>query len=426
MAGRGEQKVRPAAVAGAFYPADPQELSQMIDEMLAKATPPPVDGAILAAVAPHAGYPYSGPVAAWTYAAIEHERGHKYSRVVVIAPSHYVGFDFTSVYDGDAYTTPLGQVPVDKEFARRLAKMSATIQLSDKGHQATADAPEHSVEVQLPWLQKILGNFELVPIVMGDQSYESSRALGVALAKMLRDDHDTLVVASSDLSHYHPYADAETIDHKTLHALEAWDYFSMSRNFFAASAGNLGGLRRRAHRGRHDLRRAHGREPGRGAQVRELRRHYRRPFARGRLQRRSLRQVRAARRRGAALLAHRPGKDRAARAGAQVGRVRDPEQGALCARQRPRARRSTASTAHSSRSPKAAQLRGCIGYTSPIKPLYMTVRDTATLAALRDPRFRAGGGRGTAQAGLRDLRALAAAPRDRRRADQGGPRRAAS
>ena len=144
------------------------------------------------------------------------------------------------MYDGDAYTTPLGQVPVDKEFARRLAKMSSTIQLSDKGHQATADAPEHSVEVELPWLQKILGKFELVPIVMGDQSYESSRALGVALAKMLRNDHDTLVLASSDLSHYHPYADAESIDHKTLHALEAYDYYSMSRNFQYRGQGEPG------------------------------------------------------------------------------------------------------------------------------------------------------------------------------------------
>ena len=118
--------------------------------------------------------------------------------------------------------------------------MDATIQLSDKGHQATADAPEHSVEVELPWLQKVLGNFELVPIVMGDQSYESSRALGVALAKLLRDDHDTLVLASSDLSHYHPYADAETIDHKTLHALEVYDYYSMSRNFQYRGQGEPG------------------------------------------------------------------------------------------------------------------------------------------------------------------------------------------
>ena len=157
----------------------------MIDDMLAQASPPPVDGPILAAVAPHAGYPYSGPVAAWTFAAL---KGHKYSRVVVIAPSHYVGFDFTSVYDGDAYATPLGTIPVDKEFARQLTKMSSTIQLSEQGHTPTSAGGEHAIEVQLPWLQKVLGNFELVPIVMGDQSYESSRALGVALAKMIQDE----------------------------------------------------------------------------------------------------------------------------------------------------------------------------------------------------------------------------------------------
>jgi len=207
----------------------------MIDGMLAQASPPPADGPIVAAVAPHAGYPYSGPVAAWTFAAL---KGHKYSRVVVIAPSHYVGFDFTSVYDGDAYATPLGTIPVDKEFARQLTKIGSTIRLSEQGHTPTSAGGEHAIEVQLPWLQKVLGNFELVPIVMGDQSYESSRALGVALAKMIQDERkspnapgDTLILASSDLSHYHPYDQAETIDHKTLHALAAWDYFSMSRNF---------------------------------------------------------------------------------------------------------------------------------------------------------------------------------------------------
>ena len=88
--------------------------------------------------------------------------------------------------------------------------------------------------MELPWLQRVLGDFELVPIVMGDQSYESSRALGVALAKLIQGhDKDTLIVASSDLSHYHPYDEAVKIDHKTLNALQAWDYFSMSRNFEA-------------------------------------------------------------------------------------------------------------------------------------------------------------------------------------------------
>ena len=110
-----ELKVRAAGVAGSFYPADPAALTGMMDDMLAHATVPRIDGPILAVVAPHAGYPYSGPVAAYTYAAL---KGHKYARVVVIAPSHYEAFDFTSVYDGDAYATPLGTIPVDKQFAR--------------------------------------------------------------------------------------------------------------------------------------------------------------------------------------------------------------------------------------------------------------------------------------------------------------------
>jgi len=205
----------------------------MIDQLLAKVTGPPVTDHIFAVVAPHAGYQYSGPVAAYTYAAL---KGHKYARVVVIAPSHYEAFDFTSVYEGDAYATPLGTVPVDKAFARQLVRMSSTMQLSSRGHDPTPAGGEHAIEVELPWLQKVLGNFELVPIVMGDQSYESSRALGMALTKLIKADGkggETLVLASSDLSHYHTYDDAVKMDHKTLDALEKWDYFSMSRNFQA-------------------------------------------------------------------------------------------------------------------------------------------------------------------------------------------------
>ncbi|MDR3755192.1 MAG: AmmeMemoRadiSam system protein B, partial [Terracidiphilus sp.] len=389
--GASEPKVRPAAVAGSFYPADPQELSKMIDAMLAKAAPPPVDGTIIAAAAPHAGYPYSGPVAAWTYAAIaaQVKAGHKYSRIVLIAPSHYVGFDFTSLYDGDAYTTPLGQVPVDKEFARRLAKMSSTMQLSDKGHQATADAPEHSVEVQLPWLQKVLGNFELVPIVMGDQSYESSRALGVALARMLRDDHDTLVLASSDLSHYHPYADAESIDHKTLHALEAYDYYSMSRNFqyrgprepgiweacggapivatmiYAERMGaNKAEVLKYANSG--DITGDKSRVVGYSADV----------F------------VKSAQGADAA-----PPFSLTDQEKAELLTLARKSVEYMIAKSEPYAPTAPASETLNreygafTTLTEGGALRGCIGYTAPIKPLYMTVRDTATLAALRDPRF---------------------------------------
>jgi len=134
------------------------------------------------------------------------------------------------VFDGAAYSTPLGQVPVDRAFAAKLATMSKLIKLSGLGHTPTPDKPEHALEDQLPFLQRVLGQFQLVPIIIGDQSYETCRALGLALAKLMQGTN-TLIVASSDLSHYHPYAEAVKIDHKTLKAIEEWDYLSMARNF---------------------------------------------------------------------------------------------------------------------------------------------------------------------------------------------------
>ena len=100
-----EQKVRPAGVAGGFYPADPKELTQMIDGLLAHNAVPQVQGPLVALICPHAGYMFTGPVAAACFAQL---KGRKYTRVVVIAPSHYVNFPFSSIYDGDAYATPLG------------------------------------------------------------------------------------------------------------------------------------------------------------------------------------------------------------------------------------------------------------------------------------------------------------------------------
>lgn len=379
----GSQKIRQAAVAGAFYPADPKALSEMIDEMLAHASPPPIDGPILAAVAPHAGYPYSGPVAAYTYAAL---KGRKYSRVVVIAPSHFEAFDFTSVYEGDAYATPLGTIPVDKEFAHRLAKMNSSIRLSDKGHTPTSAGGEHAIEVELPWLQKVLGNFELVPIVMGDQSYENSRALGVALAKLIQDenkDGDTLVLASSDLSHYHAYDVAEAIDHKTLNALAAWDYFSMSRNFqeriWEACGGapivaamiaaermgaNQAMVLKYANSG--DTSGDRSRVVGYSADV-----FVKSPQASVSQTHFSLtdeekRELLGLARKSVEFAVE---KKEAYNPGVEASEDLNQERGAFVTLT------------------KGGELRGCIGYTSAIKPLYMTVRDTATLAALRDPRF---------------------------------------
>ncbi|MGD0858754.1 MAG: AmmeMemoRadiSam system protein B [Terracidiphilus sp.] len=377
-------KVREAGVAGGFYPADPKELAAMIDEMLAHASPPTIKEPILAVVAPHAGYQYSGPVAAYTYASL---KGRKFSRVVVIAPSHYEAFDFTSVYEGDAYQTPLGTVQVDKVFARQLAKMSSTMRLSSQGHDATSAGAEHAIEVQLPWLQRVLGNFELVPVVMGDQSYESSRALGVALEKLIKSDSkgsETLVLASSDLSHYHPYDEAVTIDHKTLNALVAWDYFSMSRNFQSRIWEACGGA------------------PIVAAMIYAERMGANRAMV---LKYANSGDVTGDRSRVVGYSADVFVKAPSGAAAETPFSLSEPEKSELLALARksveymvqeknPYEPPASASQALNQERgafttlKKAGALRGCIGYTSAVKPLYMTVRDTATLAAMRDPRFQ--------------------------------------
>jgi AmmeMemoRadiSam system protein B/AmmeMemoRadiSam system protein A len=377
------QKVRQAGVAGGFYPADPKALSAMIDDLLAHATPPPIHDPILAVVAPHAGYQFSGPVAAYTYAEL---KGRKFSRVVVIGPTHYVPFDFTSVFDGDTYATPLGTVQVDKAFARQLVKLSPTMQLSGMGHDITSAGAEHSIEVQLPWLQRVLGDFQLVPIVMGDQSYESSRALGVALAALIQDKKtvgSTLILASSDLSHFHTYDEAVTMDHKTLGALAAWDYFSMSRNFEARVWEACGGapivaamiaaermganqaqVLKYANSG--DTSGDRSRVVGYSADVfvkAPTGKAVETPFSLSdhdknellALARKSVEQAVEQRKQ------YEPG--------ATASEALNQDRGAFVTLN------------------EAGELRGCIGYTSATKPLYLTVRDTATLAAVRDPRF---------------------------------------
>jgi MEMO1 family protein len=378
------QKVRAAAVAGSFYPSDPKILSAMIDDLLARVAGSPVSDQILAAVAPHAGYEYSGPVAAHTFAQL---KGRKYARVVVIAPSHRADFRFTSIYNGDAYATPLGNVPVDKAFAHELAKMSSTIQLSGEGHDPTAEGGEHSIEVELPWLQKVLGNFELVPIVMGDQSYESSRALGVALAKLIKSEGKeggTLVLASSDLSHFHPYEDAVKIDHKTLDAMHSWDYFSMSRNFqsrvWEACGGapivatmiyaeRMGATQARTlkYENSGDITGDYFSVVGYSADVfvkTPAGTATETPFSLSEQEKREL--LALARKSVESVV--------------QKGELYEPPASASPALNQERGAFVTLT--------ESGALRGCIGYTSAVKPLYMTVRDTATHAALHDPRFQ--------------------------------------
>jgi len=223
-----EQKIRPAGVAGGFYPKDPTQLTKKIDGFLKNVPDQKISSDIFALISPHAGYVYSGQVAAYGYSTLKNQT---IERVVVISPSHLESFSGVSIYNGDAYETPLGKVLVDKEFCQILANQSELILFSNKGHNRVIQGRmEHALEVQIPFLQHVIQNFEIVPVVMGDQSYKSCRALGVALSNLIKDTK-TIIVASSDLSHFHEYNTAITKDNKVLNAILEWDFFNLSRNF---------------------------------------------------------------------------------------------------------------------------------------------------------------------------------------------------
>ena len=206
---------RPAAVAGMFYPDDPQELKDQIDFLLNNLEKKPLVGDMHAIIVPHAGYVYSGQVAA---AAYQHLLDQDFDYVVVISPSHREYFNEISVLPALGYTTPLREVKIAVDFCERLIEQHDAIIGSWHGHK-----DEHALEVQLPFLQRVLGDFSLIPIVMGEQNYDYSVILGEALAKIFRHEK-ALIVASSDLSHYYPAEDAEGKDKKVANRINAFDY----------------------------------------------------------------------------------------------------------------------------------------------------------------------------------------------------------
>jgi AmmeMemoRadiSam system protein B len=148
-------------------------------------------------------------------------RGKSYDAVILVGPSHREFFTGASIYPGDSYRTPLGDVPVHKEMRDELVKEGGTIMLSDAGHRG-----EHCLEVQLPFLQRVLGKFSIVPIIIGNQRREFCLALGNTLAKVAS-RRNVLLVASSDLSHYHPYDEAVKLDRQVIGFVEALDEKTM-------------------------------------------------------------------------------------------------------------------------------------------------------------------------------------------------------
>jgi AmmeMemoRadiSam system protein B/AmmeMemoRadiSam system protein A len=211
------QEVRRHAWAGQFYPASPGDLTRTIAGLFAAAPKPSVDGDVLALVAPHAGYEYSGGIAAATYKVLE---GREYDSVIVVSPSHTKYFAGISVYNGGGYETPLGELRTDVQLAKKLSRTApGTVYLSNMGHTGGGRA-EHALEVQLPFLQIVLGSFKLVALVMGDQ--QAWRVLGDALASAAT-ERQVLLVASSDLSHYHRASEAARLDGQIQAAIESFD-----------------------------------------------------------------------------------------------------------------------------------------------------------------------------------------------------------
>lgn len=202
------QFTRQAAVAGMFYPADKHQLQTMIQSYLDHSTP---SGDLpKAIIAPHAGYIYSGPVAASVYARLFKGRG-QINRVVLLGPSHRVGFHGCALSSALWFATPLGNIPVDREACTILADLPFVHEMNQ------AHAQEHSLEVHLPFLQEVLGEFSLVPIVVGDAAPEDI----AMLLEALWGGDETLIVISSDLSHYHDYATAMRMDQATSESIVA-------------------------------------------------------------------------------------------------------------------------------------------------------------------------------------------------------------
>lgn len=202
-------RVRRAAHAGRFYPAQPAQLRAELEALLG-AVPAVRDPAPKALIAPHAGYMYSGPIAASAYARLLPARANLH-RVVLIGPSHFAAFPGIAASGRDAFATPLGLVPLDREATARATALPGVI-IDDAPHE-----PEHCLEVHLPFLQIVLDQFQVIPLLVG----EATEAEVERVLDALWGGPETCILVSSDLSHYHDYLTAQELDRNTVRAIEA-------------------------------------------------------------------------------------------------------------------------------------------------------------------------------------------------------------
>ncbi|MCI0513817.1 AmmeMemoRadiSam system protein B [candidate division KSB1 bacterium] len=225
------EKIHKAVVAGQFYPANAQELKKMINGFLDQVPTPSIEGEIIGLVSPHAGYIYSGQTAAYAYRQVQ---GHSYDAVIVIAPSHTDYIAGASIWAKGAYETPLGLAPVNETIAQAILDQDAGIQASAAGHRR-----EHSLEVQIPFLQMTLKNLSIVPIVIQDYSWQNCQRIASGIVRAVK-DKKVLLVASTDLYHGEEYAECVRMSDFTLRKIEAFEPEGLYASFEAGKSQACG------------------------------------------------------------------------------------------------------------------------------------------------------------------------------------------
>jgi AmmeMemoRadiSam system protein B len=220
--------LRRAAVAGSWYPGTASAIAAEVDSYLdaARAAPPP--GRLVGLVSPHAGLRYSGPVAAYGYGLLRGLAGEPGATVVMVGPSHRAAFGGVALHARGAWETPLGRAPIDEELARAVLDADPSVVFDDPG----AHSAEHSLEMQMPFLQRLLPGLRIVPLLMGSQSRREVEALAAALGKALA-GRPALLVASSDLSHYEPAAVANRLDAVVVDEVSRFDEGALLRRLEA-------------------------------------------------------------------------------------------------------------------------------------------------------------------------------------------------
>lgn len=209
------ENIRNAILAGSWYPGNKDALTKRIEGYLSKVKAGSLEGELKAIIVPHAGYMYSGQVAAHAYQLLQ---DRDFKRVIMIGPSHRVGFRGASVNMQSGYKTPLGIVPVDRDLGKRILNGDDFLQGVPRAH-----ASEHSLEIQLPFLQTVLKDFQIVPILMGDQDLKTCAHLARSLARLMTNMDRILLLASTDLSHFHPYERAKELDLKFIKHVREFD-----------------------------------------------------------------------------------------------------------------------------------------------------------------------------------------------------------